>query len=197
MASTSSGWEQGGGDDPAHPLRIKAKRKRRVVRGSYSLEDKAKILMLIERGWKNCEIQKATGVPESTLRSIKKRKDDLKISLELARKYYSDNSNASNMLMNELTDRRRLISTTEYMLLSWAQNRLKEKGTLDTCMLRNQALHYFYGLSQKHGINVSPPFNASYGWLARFKKRFGIVENVGHSVGTQSEQPPTTTPSHR
>ncbi|XP_050730733.1 uncharacterized protein LOC127005682 [Eriocheir sinensis] len=196
MASTSSGWKQGGGDDPANHIRIKRKKKRSVVRGSYSLEDKAKILMLIERGWKNCEIQKATGVPESTLRSIKKRKEDLKKSIELAKKYYSDNSSASTTLMNELTDRRRLISTTEHMLVTWAQKRLKEKGTLDSCMLRNQALLFFHSLSKRHGIKVSPPFNASYGWLARFKKRIGMGEGLGHSVGTKPEQPPAT-PTHR
>ena len=50
----------------------------------YTMEDKARVIELIEKGHKNCEIVKMTGFPEGTVRNIKRQKSEIKASLGVA-----------------------------------------------------------------------------------------------------------------
>lgn len=67
------------------PPRVKQLR-RFGGRTSYSLEEKEKLVLMMELGWKNCDIRRATGVPESTIRTFRKTKDELKKYIIKARR---------------------------------------------------------------------------------------------------------------
>lgn len=194
VVPTSSEQEKCGGDNSVNDKEIKRRKKRSASRVFYSLEDKAKILLLIENGWKTCDIQRIVGAPESTIRNFRKNKGLLKKSVQSAKEQLaSGGSTASTpVLVNKVSDRQRLISETEQLLLPWALDYLKEKGTLENSIVRKQALLFFEALSFNRGVNVSPPFTASGSWLARFKKRFGLEEEKGHSVRNKGKKPPAT-----
>lgn len=194
VVPTSSEQEKCGGDNSVNDKEIKRRKKRSASRVFYSLEDKAKILLLIENGWKTCDIQRIVGAPESTIRNFRKNKGLLKKSVQSAKEQLaSGGSTASTpVLVNKVSDRQRLISETEQLLLPWALDYLKEKGTLENSIVRKQALLFFEALSFNRGVNVSPPFTASGSWLARFKKRFGLEEEKGHTVRNKGKKPPAT-----
>ena len=57
----------------------------------YSMQDKARVIAMIESGTKTCEIVRKTGIPESTIRSIKQKKEDIKVCVNTAKKFFSGN----------------------------------------------------------------------------------------------------------
>ena len=67
----------------------KKKRKCEYRKGKkhskYSVQDKAKVIELIEKGTKTCDIVRMTGIPESTIRSIKKKKEEIKVCVSTAK----------------------------------------------------------------------------------------------------------------
>ena len=50
----------------------------------YTMEDKTRVIELIEKGHKNCEIVKMTGFSEGTVRNFKRQKSEIKASLGVA-----------------------------------------------------------------------------------------------------------------
>ena len=65
----------------------------------YTMEDKARVIELIEKGHKNCKIVKMTGLPESTVRNFKRQKSKIKASLGAAKKKFCGNANASKRVL--------------------------------------------------------------------------------------------------
>ena len=49
----------------------------------YTAEDKDKVLQLLEKGHRVSEIQKLTGIPQSTISTLKSKKDEVKKSVSL------------------------------------------------------------------------------------------------------------------
>lgn len=90
MVSTS-GWGSGGSSEGADK-KGKAVQKRDYRKGkqhkTYSVADKEKILNMIEAGARTCDIVKALGVPESSVRNIQKAKSEVKKNIESAKKYF-------------------------------------------------------------------------------------------------------------
>lgn len=67
----------------------------------YSIENKAKVIEFIDEGFKNDEMVKHTGFPESTVRNFKRQKDEIKASLKVINKLFSGNLNIlQHMLTN-------------------------------------------------------------------------------------------------
>ena len=50
----------------------------------YTMQDKARVIELIEKSHKNCEIMKMTGLSEVTVRNFKRQKSEIKASLCVA-----------------------------------------------------------------------------------------------------------------
>lgn len=77
--------------------KVPVKRASRVGKklNRYSLQDKAKVFELIEKGLKNAEIVKQTGFPEGTVRNFIRQKDEIKASLKVASKLFTGNVQAS------------------------------------------------------------------------------------------------------
>lgn len=132
-------------------------------------------MLMVEQGLKNCDIQRATGIPESTLRNFKKRKDKLKWSIALARGFRNGRISAIPSLdessLNGMSDKWRLIAITEQRLLNWAYHRLKERDNIDGPVLQKQACVIYQALCKEAAIKNPPVFQASKEWLERFKKQ--------------------------
>ena len=52
------------------------KKKKEKKQARYRLEDKSKVIELIEKGKKTCDIVRMTGISENTIRRIEKKKDE-------------------------------------------------------------------------------------------------------------------------
>ena len=82
MSALASGSGEGSGEKGNLEER---KEKEPVKRGThvgknlnkYTMEDRARMIELIEKGHKNCEIVKMTGFPESTVHSFKRQKSEI------------------------------------------------------------------------------------------------------------------------
>ena len=63
---------------PGDKKKKKCEYRKGKKHSKYSVQDKTKVIELIESGTKTCDIVKMTGIPESTIRSIKKMKEEIK-----------------------------------------------------------------------------------------------------------------------
>ena len=97
MATTNptggTGGEGNGGDRKDEGGKGKVTEKRDYRRGkrhqSYDVTAKEKILKMLDEGARNCDIVKALNVPESTVRRLRKSKDEVKKQCANARKYFT------------------------------------------------------------------------------------------------------------
>ncbi|KAK3870846.1 hypothetical protein Pcinc_023958 [Petrolisthes cinctipes] len=80
----------------------------------YNTEDKTKIMKLLDDGLKICEIHRLTGFPQSTIWTMKGKKEDIKKSLSLAKKYFAANPSSQRRLTCTYSESNRLIAMTEY-----------------------------------------------------------------------------------
>ncbi|KAK3858664.1 hypothetical protein Pcinc_035170 [Petrolisthes cinctipes] len=156
--------------------KVPVKRDSRVGKklNRYSLQDKTKVIELIEKGLKNAEIVRQTGFPEGTVRNFKKQKEAIKASLKVASKLFTGNVQASQRLLTNYSSTNRLIAVMEFYLKRWIEGRFKSKGSINGPQIRNQALLLYNAICKKKNIKYAPPFSASVGWFAKFKKRFSI-----------------------
>ena len=53
------------------------------------MSEKEKIIKMIDEGSRNCDIVRVLNVPESTVRRLRKAKEDIKKQCEIARKYFT------------------------------------------------------------------------------------------------------------
>lgn len=177
MASTSGSGGAGSseGGDGAEK-KGKAVQKREYRKGkqhkTYSLADKEKIVNMIEAGARTCEIVKALGVPESSVRNIRKAKSEVKKNIESAKKYFPKAGPSRGI--RERSVKNHMLLITEHFLLNWLTRRLEEKQSVDGVEIRRTAREYYAGVCAKKKVQNPPPFTASKGWLQRFKKRCSI-----------------------
>lgn len=131
---------------------------------------------MVEQGLKNCDIQRATGIPESTLRNFKKRMDKLKWSIAMARSFRNGKMSALASLSDtSASDKQRLVAMTEHRLLNWAYQRVKEeRGVINGPILQKQAATLYRTVCRENGIKNPPVFQASKEWLESFKKQCGM-----------------------
>ena len=123
-------------------ISVKTKRQSHKNR-AYSVQDKEKIVAMIESGARNIDIVRKLNCPESTVRNIKRNLEETKKSIALAKKYYGSDGNAKRA-MNDKGDRNRLLVITEHFLVSLKWERwVKVLGwrhqlTLYTCILMSR-----------------------------------------------------------
>ena len=88
-----SGLASGSGEESGEKGNLQERKEREPVKtgtcvgkklNKYTMEDKARVIELIGKSHKNCEIVKMTGFPESTVRNFKRQKSEIKASLGVA-----------------------------------------------------------------------------------------------------------------
>ncbi|KAK3895414.1 hypothetical protein Pcinc_000866 [Petrolisthes cinctipes] len=131
--------------------KVPVKRASRVGKklNRYSLQDKAKVIELIEKVLKNAEIVRQTGFPEGTVRNFKRQKEEIKASLKVASKLFTGNVQASQRLLTNYSSTNRLIAVMEFHLERWIEGRFKSKGSINGPQIRNQALLLYNAICKK------------------------------------------------
>ncbi|KAG7163361.1 Tigger transposable element-derived protein 1-like 102, partial [Homarus americanus] len=157
------------GNPPKHPELPKAKREYRVGKkhAKYSLADMAKVVEYFEKGMKTSEVRRLTGTPESTIRTLKQKKETIKQQMDTGKKYFGTHERMSA----DTSEYRKIIAITEAYLSKWLARRVKEDASVSWPELREQARVIYSAVCKKKNISSPPSFKASVGWLANFKKR--------------------------
>ncbi|KAK3890790.1 hypothetical protein Pcinc_005288 [Petrolisthes cinctipes] len=129
---------------------------------------------MIEDDAKTCEIVKLLNVPESSVRNIRKKKDEIKAAIKTTTKYFMGGAGGARRAMHDTTEKNRLHVVTEHYVMKWLARRLRKGASVDGPEIRGRAVAVYQGLCAKHKIQNPAPFIASRGWLHRFKKRCGV-----------------------
>ena len=116
----------------------------------YSLQDKARVIELLEKDTKTCEIVRLTGIPESTVRNIRKKKGAIKVSLNTAKKYFSGNVSATHRVVRVASQRNQLLAMTEFYLDKWIQRRVKQQAGINGPQIKEHARLLYAARAKKH-----------------------------------------------
>lgn len=151
----------------------KAKRPRKVM----DIAQKMKILDLLESGKTVAEVARKFDVNESTIRSIREKKKEIRIS----------STHLGQHAKFVKTVRGNLIEKMEEMLMIWLQDMNHRSVPISTAVLRSEGLRIHAHLNQKY--QKSEPFNASKGWFERFKTRYELhnLKFSGESASADHE----------
>ncbi|KAK3883235.1 hypothetical protein Pcinc_012436 [Petrolisthes cinctipes] len=125
-----------------------------------------------------CTPLEAEILANGTVRNFKRQKEEIKASLKVASKLFTGNVQASQRLLTNYSSTNRLIAVMEFHLERWIEGRFKSKGSINGPQIRNQALLLYNEICKKKNIEYAPPFSASVGWFAKFKKRFSIKHAI-------------------
>lgn len=154
------------------------KKSREFMRGKakkqYTVEEKKAIIKLIEEGAKTCDIVRQLNVPESSVRNMRKRKDEIKATLKVTEKFFCGGVGGARRAMHSTTENNRLLVMTEHYVMKWLARRLKENVSVDGPEIRGQAVKIYKALCVKKGVSNPALFTASRGWLHRFRKRCDV-----------------------
>ena len=131
-----------------------AKRPRKVM----SLEEKMDIIRRYERGQRTADIVRATGVSESTLRTIRGSKE--KITASIAQ-------GSSAAAKKTHTVRNPGINRTEEMLKDWIQKQTHRNIPVSMGIIHTKAKEIYEEVT-KDEVDAKP-FAASSGWFSNFK----------------------------
>ncbi|CAK9807583.1 Putative CENPB DNA-binding domain-containing protein 1 [Anthophora plagiata] len=138
----------------------------RRKRKSMSLDMKMRILNQLEKGEKPTAIAKAYGINESTVRTIKKRKESIRSSVASGT---LSSSQCSSYTRNPV------IENMEKALMIWMDDNMQKKIPMNSLMIREKAVHIFNRLKeQASSIDKMDTFSASKGWFQNFKKRYSL-----------------------
>lgn len=139
-----------------------------------SLKDKAEILQRLEQGAKASNLAREYGISKSTISRFKKKKMAIEKAVTTI---YSNNSARCTM-------RGTLYKKTESALYQWHLEQTRQNITVTGLMLRKRAQQLYDECEES---NYS--FCASIGWLARFKRRYGIRLTKNPNTKTACAQP--------
>ena len=98
---------------------------------------------------------------------MKGKKDYIKKSLSLAKKYFASNLSSQRCLTCTYSENIRLIALTEYYVEKWLSRLAKDGASVNGPLLRELARIYYSTIVAKKKI-IYLRFNASVEWLARF-----------------------------
>ncbi|KAG7154449.1 Tigger transposable element-derived protein 1-like 44 [Homarus americanus] len=149
------------------PSRPKPKKTRR----SLSYEIKYKIIQELEKGTRQVDLACQHGVNDSTIRTIKKDAAKIKEHMNITK---STGASMIKYCHNQVHLK------TEKLLVSYLVRQARRNMVVDTRSVKEYARELYAAVSRKMGITEPKPFNASSGWLQRFKKRNKITTiNIG------------------
>ncbi|KAG7170563.1 Tigger transposable element-derived protein 1-like 18 [Homarus americanus] len=149
------------------PSRPKPKKTRR----SLSYEIKYKIIQELEKGTRQVDLARQHGVNESTNRTIKKDAAKIKEHMNITK---STGASMIKYFHNQV------LLKTEKLLVSSLVRQARRNMAVDTCSVKEYARELYAAVPRKMGIAEPKPFNASSGWLQRFKMRNKITNiNIG------------------
>ena len=151
-----------------------SKRARKVM----SLEEKMDIIRRYDQGQRTADIVRATGVSESTLRTIRGSKE--KIAASIAQ-------GSSAAAKKTHTVRNPGLNRTEEMLKDWIHKQNHRNIPVTMGIIQTKAKE-IYDQVTKDDVE-SKPFAASSGWFANFKIRHGF-HNVKFSGEAASADKP-------
>ncbi len=81
----------------------------------------------MDKGARNSDIQRMFNVPESTVRSIRKQRDELKKNYALAKKYFGG-SGTNKQRVKQATVHNSIMMVVEHYLFKWINRRNKERN---------------------------------------------------------------------
>ncbi|KAG7165637.1 Tigger transposable element-derived protein 1-like 58 [Homarus americanus] len=145
--------------------------KPKKIRRSLNYEIKYKIIQELEKGTRQVDLARQHGVNESTIRTIKKDAAKIKEHMNITK---STGASMIKYCHNQL------LLKTEKLLVSYLVCQASRNMAMDTRSVKECARKLYATVSCKMGIAEPKPFNASSGWLQRFKKRNKITNiNIG------------------
>ncbi|XP_028921782.1 tigger transposable element-derived protein 1-like [Ornithorhynchus anatinus] len=170
-APRPAGWAAD--DRPAPAMRRKAAgagapgarpvKKRKAI----TLEQKLDVIGRYERHERTCDIMKATGFAEGTLRTIRANAEKIKEHCTAA---------TPASACRSARTRPRRIERMERLLSAWIEAQTAgEAGTVLLGLnqsIRRKALAIYEDLKANYPDEEAPPFSASSGWFAGFKNRY-------------------------
>lgn len=164
----------GGGEKrpgPSKGGKGKVKRDYRVgvKKQKYDNELKMKVIEQMDQGARNIDICRMFNIPESTVRSMRKQRDELKANLRLAKKYFGA-PGAGPRKVSTVMDHSRIMIVVEHFLHKWVTRRHREGGSVIGSLIQDKARLLYAAVAKKMN-KTPPPFTASRGWLHRFKQR--------------------------
>lgn len=127
-----------------------------------NIADKLKILDLLDEGVLVAEVARRFKVNESTIRTIRNNKDNIR----------SSSAGLGKHAKFVKIVRKENIEKMEEMLVVWMQDLIERKIPLSTAHIRNQALKFHEYLNKKY--SKEDIFNASKGWFENFKTRYSL-----------------------
>ncbi|XP_051823209.1 tigger transposable element-derived protein 1-like [Antechinus flavipes] len=132
-------------------------------RKTFSIEEKLEIIKRFERNERTCDIARATGIKESTLRAI--RDNAVKIKETSMTGITTISSKSVRIRPKEIAEMERLLSI-------WIEGK-KSKTTFLT--VKGKALSIYADLKRKSPNPAEvAPFRASCGWFSGFKHRYNF-----------------------
>lgn len=134
------------------------KRKRTVL----SIEQKLKIIEKYERGQSVKSLKEEYGVGDQTIRDIVKKKSDLL--------KFACSSDSSSGMKNRKTMKKSSYDDLDRALLEWFNNQRAQGNPVSGPICSEKAKFFF------EALGLEGNFDASSGWLTRFKQRHGIRE---------------------
>ncbi|KAK4309822.1 hypothetical protein Pmani_018583 [Petrolisthes manimaculis] len=111
MASTSGVGPSSGGGSGKRPGTAGSenvtKKTREYIRGKtkkqYSVEEKKKIIQIIEDGANTCEFVKLLNVSESSVRNIRKEMNEIKAAIKTTTEYFMGGAGGARRAMQDTT----------------------------------------------------------------------------------------------
>ena len=94
--------------------------------------------------------------------------------MKIAQKYFGFTTKLSPRVTHELSLKNELMVITEHFVMLWIKRRLREDASVDGPKIREEAKRIYERVCLKRKVTNPPVFDASRGWLHRFKKRYQV-----------------------
>lgn len=133
-------------------------------RKAITLEEKLDVIQRFERNERTCNIVRATGIKESTLRTIRDNAEKIKAS------YIAGTSLSA---CKSVRSRPRELEEMERLLCLWLEDQSEKLSGTSFLTIKEKALSIYEDLKKKaENPTIVPAFSASSGWFVGFKNRY-------------------------
>ncbi|XP_027716076.1 tigger transposable element-derived protein 1-like [Vombatus ursinus] len=146
-------------------------------RKTFSIEEKLEIIKRFERNERTCDIARATGIKESTLRAIRDNAVRIK---------ETSMTGTTTISAKSVRIRPKEIAEMERLLSIWIEGK-KSRTTFLT--IKGKALSIYADLKRKSPNPAEvAPFRASCGWFSGFKHRYNFCNLQFSREASRAEQ---------